>query len=531
MKRIVSVLLASAMLLTLVSCSKAEETTKKKKKAKKTTEETEETTEEPTDEPTETTEDTTTTTTEERTTSTTAPQGNPVQPLHSSVERIDAGYGRHVDIDGDDYLERISIIMEYIEFTSDEVPELYTAVNDVYDSLQLDLESTYDSMVKELDAGKSPEWYSTSSYTTLYRDDTYLFSFAMMQNDKLPGDHPAVETHTYWSKTAEEVKLSDVITDMDSVIPVVKEYVELCYYADMMDELEPQLRDFSCPFALSYDAIYFFYANSPIKIPIRDIPNSVNYSFFGMAPDEYFLELDGKSSLQWDLDGDGVPEDLSIEGIYKNPNDSTLLTGLTIHHNGKDTVIEDEIIWGELHPTENRDFIMKSQDGIFLYVQVGVDEGRSYVIFEYKNGEWTNASQFENDAFFYSRPYDPQNVVLSTGSFLHMYWWYSYYSLEGHPTDPQFETILYYGMTWIFEANTDIPCYRLDDDFNVTGEEVIPKGSIICLKMYDPEINQFLINVCHADYTEDYYVTVDVEENPNVTISGIPLEEALNGLY
>ena len=104
MKRIVSVLLASAMLLTLVSCSKAEETTKKKKKAKKTTEETEETTEEPTDEPTETTEDTTTTTTEESTTSTTAPQGNPVQPLHSSVERIDAGYGRHVDIDGDEVI-------------------------------------------------------------------------------------------------------------------------------------------------------------------------------------------------------------------------------------------------------------------------------------------------------------------------------------------------------------------------------------------------------------------------------------------
>ncbi len=531
MKRIVSVLLASAMLLTLVSCSKAEETTKKKKKTKKTTEETEETTEEPTDEPTETTEEPTTTTTEESTASTTAPQGNPVQPLHSRVDRIDAGYGRHIDSNGEDYLERISIIMDYIDITSDEVPELYAAVNDVYDSLQLDLESTYDTMVKELEEGKSPEWYSTSSYTELYRDDTYLFSFVMLQNDKVPENHQVAETHTYWSKTAEEVKLSDVITDMDSVIPVVKEYVELCYWADLMDELEPNLRDFSCPFTLSYDAIYFFYGNISIKIPIRDIPNSVNYSFFGMAPDEYFLELDGKSSLQWDLDGDGVPEDFSVEGIYKNPNDPTLLTGLAIHHNGKDTVIEDEIIWGELHPSENCDYLMKSRDGIFLYVQVGVDEGRSYVILEYKNGEWTNASKFENDAIFYARPYDPQSVILSTSSILPMYWWYSFYTLEGHPTDPQFETILYYGMTWLFEAKTDIPCYRLDDDFNVTGEEVIPQGSIISLKMYDPEIDQFLISVCHADYMEDYYVTVDVNDNYPYDISGIPLEDALNGLY
>ena len=530
MKRIVSVLLASAMLLTLVSCSKAEETTKKKKKTKKTTEETEESTEEPTDEPTETTEEPTTTTTEESTTSTTPSQDNPTQPLHSSINRLDTGYGRHANPD-DDYLQYVTIVMDYIDFTSDEVPELYTVVNDVYDTLQQDMEKTYADMVKDLENGKTLEWSSTSSYTTLYRDDTYLFSFSLLHWDKIPENHAIRETHTYWSKTAEEVKLSDVITDMDSVIPVVKEYVELSYWPELMDELEPQLRDFSCPFTLSYDAIYLFYETCSIKIPVRDIPNAVNYSFFGMAPDEYFLELDAKSSLQWDLDEDGVPEDFSIEGIYENPSDSTLLTGITIHHNGKDTAIEDDVIWGELHPTENCDFLMKSQDGIFLYIQVGVDEGRSYAIFEYKNGEWTGAKDFTNDAFFYDRPYDPQNVTMSTESMLHLRYWYSYYSLEGHPTDPQFETILYYGMAWIFEAKTDIPCYRLDDDFDVVGEEVIPKGAIISIKMYDPEIHQFLINVCHADYMEDYYVTVDVNDKIPYDISGIPLEDALFGLY
>ena len=543
MKKIIAILLSAAMILSLAGCSKEEETTKKKKKTKKTTADTEDTTEDPTDDPTDDpTEDPTTEPTDDPTTDTSAvpvdtssdstsgnpdPGTNPVQSLHTIISTECAGYG---NFNQDEYhMDYVKIWIEYPEFTSLSVDTLEEKVYSYFSPLETAMIEEYDSAVAEYTNGTVPEDNSLAAYTYIFRDDTYIFSYVADVSERFSQDGTGFDAHSFFTETGEEITLSDVVKDFDAVLKAAEEY-HAAIYGDSVPLDQAFVDSFKAgkaPFTLTYDGICLFSGYSYIKVPLSAISDAVDLKYFGNTPDSYFLNLDSKMELYWDIDGDGQEDSLSVEG---KTDSNDMLEEVIIHHNGQDFTIGTDV-WGEFHAYDDN-YVMVTEDGIYMYLLLGIDEAQEYVGFSYENGAWTGIGTFENGESFYGQAYDPSCVYMSRGfDLIGSHYFYSDYYFEGNDGKPELNVILFNSTVFLLEATQDIPCYEMDKNLNVTGEGTIPKGACVNVAMYDPEYNQILLEVSFADYTQNYYVSADVSASSPYTISGIPINEAFDGIF
>ena len=535
MKKAVAFLLTAAMVMSLVGCSK-EETTKKKKKTKKTTaeEETDDTTDEPTDDPTdaptETSEDPTTTTSESTSDTSSAPQGSSVERLHTELGTESIGYKKY---DQYGYMTGVMALMEYPLFSTYDYMDLQDAVYSVYDELEsLLVDTYYDSLDKYL--SDPEEGKSAGIYTDIFRDDSYIFSFSMECGTTIPGIDQNYMTHTYWSATGEEIKLSDVVTDTDALLSALKDYSNVLFSSDetvSSPDFVSTIEDGTCPFTLTYDGICIFLDYTYIKIPVSAIPNAVNYRYFGYAPDSYFLMLDAKGEIEWDFDQDGIPESFSVEGNNTQGTDEYFVDQLIIHHNGNDYTLEQDV-WGEMH-LYDENYILVTPDGIYLYMLLGVDEGIEYIGFAFENGTWTGLGSFENGEYFYGHAYDPNCVVMGRYfGVLGTHYYYGDYSFEGTNgravMDP--DKILYYTRPFFLETRQEITVSKLDDDYNPVEDVTLLTGTCINVLIYDPEFDLILCEVCYENPDQNYYVSANVSASAPYTVSDVPVDDAFNGI-
>ncbi|MBR5974465.1 MAG: hypothetical protein IK020_04690 [Clostridiales bacterium] len=534
MKKLVAVLLSATMILSLAGCSKEEETTKKKKTKKTTTEETEDTddpTEDPTDDPTDdTTEpvaDTSSDTSDTTSGATPKPDGNSVISLHTEIDRDEAGYGRY---NQDDHsIHSVEASIEYPTITAEGYEDLQDAIFNYWGEADTLLADYYTTTLDQYLNGDLIFSEYAFILTDIFRDDSYIFSAAIQYPNEFPGADRTFEAHSFWSGTAEEIKLQDVITDTDAVLTALKEYsMEMFSSEDPVTDPDfvASVKDGTCPFTLTYDGICFFLDYWYIKIPVSAIPDAVDSRYFGSTPDNYFLMLDAKGEIQWDFDGDGVPEDLSVG----NADDSDFLDAIVIHHNGNDYTIDTDV-WGEFHWYDDN-YVMKTSDGFYMYLLLGVDEGMEYIGFKYSNGEWTGLGRFDEGSYFFGHQYDPQNALMSeyiglTGT----HYYQAYFDFDGNDGKPVRKYHIYYDRFSILETKQDIPCDELDDDLAVVGQTTLPSGSVVNLMYYDPDYEKILLRVCTTDPSQDTYVSCDVDTHSNpMKIGGIAVDDALYGI-
>ena len=532
MKKAAAVLMSLAIVLTMAGCGKSEETktTKKSKKTKKETEITETT--ETTEDPYISMIEPSTTESDEPTDTTPAPVAASSTALHSELYTDTFGYGKLQDSDGYKYTTKVLYGMEYIEFSDSKYLDMQRAVVSYYEMLESELHAIYDTKLADYKKDSKENIYVEAT-TYIMRDDSYIFSYAV-KHPSAKEDFDGYDTFNYWTESGEEIKLNDVITNNYLFIAAV---VKCGMQAKIPDEslqdqtFQDSLRDGTCDFALTYDGLYLFFDYFQLKVPLSELKGAYNEKYFGHEPEEYFLTINADATLQYDFDRDGNEDSLLLEAKHEDPNDPYSVSSIAIHLNN-DVQEVKEGIWGEFNPEYGEMYLMKTEDALYLYLTVGVDEGTEYVAYEYANGTWTYVNRFDDGEYFYAHPYDPHDVKMSRyiGIFGTNFM-YSEYDLTKNHGLPTLINPIYFTEDNFICATTDVPCHQLNDNYEVIAETTIPKGSIVQILAYTPDDNQFLLSICFEDGTENYCVSVDVAKDADsYTIGGIPLSDAFTGL-
>ena len=173
--------------------------------------------------------------------------------------------------------------------------------------------------------------------------------------------------------------MSDIITDVDAFCDILDMYLytkETSYRNEVKDAIRSGE---DTVFAITYDGIVI----DGIKIPVYGHEDCINMEYFGKTPSEYCLLLDQNNVLEWDFDGDGVFEDLSVD--YQNSE-------LTVHFNknnyvfGEDQIPDiskmDDLAWNSPH------VLMCSPDMCKFIVSMNYSETvERLIIFDLSSGE------------------------------------------------------------------------------------------------------------------------------------------------
>jgi len=400
MKKRLAFLMSIVMIIGCCACSKSEESKKKKNKNRfkmtSWTEATEMTeTERPTDtEPTDPSSIETT-----PTPTVPAPKSDPMTISHDLTElgvMRDAtcyqygamdptadGYVNYYAQQVSFYCETISVLDGGTKFVKD--------LNEMFSSIIDSGKQTYDDEVsKFLSAQQNGEplpYLTLNEYATVYRADSQVFSFEL--SAEIYGYDLESESSSFYANvdpnTSMDIGMSDIITDVDAFCDILDMYLytkDTSYRNDLKDAIR---RDTDTVFAITYDGIVI----DGIKIPVYGHEDCINMEYFGKTPSEYCLLLDQNNVLEWDFDGDGVFEDLSVD--YQGSE-------LTVHFNknnyvfGEDQIPDigkmDDLAWNSPH------VLMCSPDMCKFIVSMNYSETVEYLlVFDLSSGE----PVFENE--------------------------------------------------------------------------------------------------------------------------------------
>ena len=376
-----------------VACSKAEETTKKKKKKTKKTSRTEITEMTETELPTDT-EPTDSFSIETSPTPTVpAPKSDPMTISHDltdlgvmrdatcyqygAMDPTADGYVNYEAVQVRFYCETVSVLDGGTKFVKD--------LNEMFSSIIDSGKQTYDDSVsKFLSAqqnGETLPYLTLNENATIYRADSQVFSFEL--SAEIYGYDIESESSSFYANvdpnTSMDIEMSDIITDVDAFCDILDMYLytkETSYRNEVKDAIRSGE---DTVFAITYDGIVI----DGIKIPVYGHEDCINMEYFGKTPSEYCLLLDQNNVLEWDFDGDGVFEDLSVD--YQNSE-------LTVHFNknnyvfGEDQIPDiskmDDLAWNSPH------VLMCSPDMCKFIVSMNYSETvERLIIFDLSSGE------------------------------------------------------------------------------------------------------------------------------------------------
>lgn len=544
MKRIAATLLSASLLLSLVGCSKeAEETTKKKKKKKTTSTEVTETvapTETPEETTTEeTTEETTTETTTEATTEPTVSpfdeKGHSIQ-LHSQIYPSCLAYGDVVEGDyGYSYMQSIRFYQEMISLGDPG----YTALNDVltenFHAIYAEISQQFPESLQVFLNGESPDITGRTILEEIYRDDSFIFSYAERQrvsrgDNTYPGD--VFVTHNYLSATAQEIAFTDVVKDPQLVVDALAKQMREDKEPD--PDLVASILDGSCAFVLYYDGIGFChpYENNPIKVPLFDIEAGVDLSYFGHAPENYILDLDHHGEAQYDVNGDGQPNFIKAEVTMSPEEYSMQPERITLSFDGVTTELDPKDcgnMYGDWDPYYEPSYFLHIDSGYYVYLPVSIENDyiHTYVFqLDPDTGSFTYVDMFEPE--FSHHPYDVDFVSLySRFDVMGTCFMDAHYSLNQTDAIPQLLDYNYENYRTLVKTKAELSAY--DGDGN---DITIPAGKILLFLTYNTETRMAQVAVLDEDMSKWSIAIMSADDSSYPpTVAGKPQNDVLDGLF
>lgn len=542
MKKITAILLAAAMALSLAACTSKSKSTKKTSKKTKRTSKTVETDE--TEDPTETpSESETPTETETETEPTTLPNvltfDESLDYLGLSTPLEDWGFYSVFDKnEGETYT--YGLIADRLELPDDSHAVLQQAIDEDIAAIrdaEIDLFYTEgEQFLNDGAAGKTVSTNIREFRTPIFRSDTQIFSFALTDSkDLAEGEFLG---YNYLSENGQRLTQDDVVLDREGLAQYFSELFSSPdddddYRAWVQQKMDDILNG-KLQFTMSYDAINvlgegynFDFEYYAYKIPVIGHEELFNLEYFGSTPNIYSIRGDFDDKLVWDVDGDGVLDEIVAEGGYDGGAGPDSFS-LTVRYNNYtfDSIAEnvDIVSYGvdEL-------LFMKSDDGNYLYVRMTApDSFMDTYVFKIENNKLTYVDIFY-DFFRTGGLIDPSCFgiadifdTLGSGVF------YNEVSILSNGGMP--DTLYNYwnstqkGVT----CKKDISGTIVDQNtLDRQGATTISAGSYVRPYLYNPLTQSLIVEVLNEDLDENIWVELDFkkDEDWNITVDGQNVED------
>lgn len=574
MKKLITMILGASMVLSLVACTSA---TKKTRTTRETTEEiettkestddptedtssetrsesttaestTEETTDKPTEESTtESTEEstldtsgTTTAASESETTSETTTKQDPSVPLENLESTI--SYRRNgvnmMDISGDEPgYGYVSMECPYLFFQNPNYKDLESKIfDDVFSPMIKTCEADYDKAVNALNQKKlagEALYNSNCNYKIdRFRMDSQVVSFAVY-------DYSETTSYTYDAQTKTQLMLSDLFHTDKDFFKVIEERISAAGLGEEnVKAVMDQLRSKSPVFGITYDGILLpdprgLYRADWFKISIIGMEDQVNMAYFGSTPEFYTLYFDVNKTLEWDITGDGKIDTVKVDFAVESED---LMRGkLCVDINGKSfefDKLSDEVSIGTNY---KRAFVMRSDDGFYLYCTCGVIEGyEDTYAFKIEDGKLSYVEYI--DLFFTETTYaDPNNFPMFYHSgVITFHNNEADFSILGCQGVPSTRTDFFHTYELGLITKSVLYAYTVDEHLNSVEGFDLPAETSLALVAYNPEkhtvILQTMSPTSDTEGHEMYLLQVVFNDDGTTIVGGCNLEDAFYGI-
>ncbi len=536
MKKRIATILAFSMMLSLAACSKKEGDTSGENKLNRTTgtAETSESTEDPTDttdvtDPTDTSEESSTEESSDAPVKVTYPITNHdltfYQAMSDKYYNIYGALDPNADTEYDVKLSRVVAAYDVISVFVDEDVN-HTGILDKIDKEKFDgLEFAHEWFIEEATAFAEKEKNGEELFERtlhrdikIYRSDSKVFSYVSDTHHygTTADIKDGLEAHNIDSETLEEISFSDVILDKDALIDYVQKNLSNAY---VVDSTVDAINNNTLVFGILYDGIYIHELNS--KVPAYGNESMFNMKYFDATTEYYTLVLDHGNNLDWDIDGDGKMDSLSV-GLA---NEDTL----DIAVNGQEYKFGPEVIEdrGGYYFYDNS-YLVYNDKGCFLFVSMSMNEDdySVYAIFEMKDGKPEFRSFGDG---WVEDIHDPNYIAM--GGWERVLGFTSTHmrcAISSDGTLAPFSA-LGWNYSYAYLVNHDLKGHKYDDTTMDIGEEVtIKKGSKVTVAYGSDEAKQIVLRVLDPDLAKIYDVIVETDGNSK--ICGMDCNDALTGI-
>ncbi|MBR5937495.1 MAG: hypothetical protein IKZ90_04400 [Clostridiales bacterium] len=549
MKKTVALLLCVAMLLGAAAC-KSEETTKKsKKKTKKTTDTKITETEEPTDEPSETegssetsdseeTSDTTEAETEATTVRTYSEEKVPFE-VFRDMDDLGLKYGCYYQVYGavdqtlssPDYVHEglTSISFEFNMLTATKTnKKIAGVIEDIFKEEYTRGKSVYEIMLKDFiekeDKGEAlPYWYY-EFVSQPCRADSSVVSF---MTSVLSYEGEYLETpHNLRGEDGTTIEFSDIVKDRGALWEYIKNVLESSPDAMSdgrgLDELEDSVMNAWANFVIMTNGILI----NGVFVPAYACPEAFDTSYFeSIAKNNYSVWSDNFGHLAWDIDADGILDEIDIE--LTHTDEGMNAKELKIYWNFSEYTFDqsnmdafDEIGFeahGYVDPK-----IMVTENGTYLLMKVYREMDLTMVLFELEPGNIRYCDYLATDLVMADQSPDAMlfmryhNALGNTALFQD-------YRIG---SDGKFQKISTneYSVYPAIALKVELEVTKIDDNGNITGTTKLPAGTRLTLSSYNEDSNTGCFEIISRDNNQGQRVLIALSEIGSLedTFQGLP---------
>lgn len=503
-KKIASILICS-VIMSAVACAKTTESTTTKASSRATSETTVETTTEATTTTSETEsskseESTTESTTSESTTAseTKAPSQDvkydySLTNLATTFERKALGYSVK-NTSKNEYPEANFVGEDILYFSLNDASN--KKVNDSVKAFFDDYISKVDEAYKkELDKlltaakdGKEADLSSFYPETRITRADDQFCSFLIRS-----GNSDICNFANFNTKTGELIKFEDVVLDKEALANYVKEAMKKNERLTwtVSEGIVDKIRFGSVSFALAYDGIYLQDDYHAIKVSAINNPALFNMDLFGSTPQYYCIESDIQNVIDWDIDGDGKTDKITIESTEGEYNE---FEKLTIKVNDKENVLKSDM--GEsFYGCYDGAYLIKTDGGFYLCITTTVEDDDSVqTVFKINSdGTLENKSVFGG---FINQFYDPSEIITHARTDIASTCYYiATNTMIGTDGKIKETTGTKQRISHALLTRIDITGKLVNEDGSEGKEFTIPAGTAVLLKTFDHKAKMIDITV------------------------------------
>ncbi len=546
MKRMIAILLSSSMILTLAGCGRNDKKETKETKRTKDTLVTEESSVTKSESETES----------ETETETDPPAGTVVgsrivtpkdYPIsdgfaisHTAKDltivesaRIQV-YGEPVEEDARTTVKSIlqsTVMISFSEKDKEDYEQVFYTIQAQNNQLEINYSNRYSELLSAFyDNLKSarPKDYRMLTDISIFRADSDYISYILEQDYDCEMSNSSIKTYNFATADGREITFDDIVTDKRGFADFFFDYVSNAGLSendieqakeismDMVDESENAA---PIEFLLDYDGIYIFYSNpdqypTMFKIPAVFAGAYMDESYFGNTPECYSLSADDYARIHWDLEDDGVLEEIYPE-FETDEYGSVVGIDLVVDGLMRASVPDADLIEGETYAGMK---LMKTKAGFIVFLSMALEESDcTNYIFRYAG---STGFEFEGTIIgnFTKDYHDPgyfqltgRDEVLGTG--LHT----GYYSIGNSAIPERIDKSV--DKNVIVVAAKDIACKSgaFDEDRIQTEDYTIPAGTALYVFNYNLEGGYLHATTINKDKEKNVPVTLEFSREGDKT--------------
>lgn len=351
--------------------------------------------------------------------------------------------------------------------------------------------------------------YFTSFDTRMYftRADEQICSLKV----ETEGSDYLVDYYTFDSATAAPITLDQIITDRSLFADTLTTYS--AFAEDSKEEMESVAelirKGDDVPFVLYQNGILFSNEDFEFFISAMELGQCINLDYFTSSTEYYSLYSDFNKSIKWDIDKDGVLDNISL--ITQCAEEESFAEKLTLVWNDQSFDFADES--GYSFGYIDYFYLTQTDNGFYLYVNCC----------EYDDlYETTEIYHFENQSFVHvgytghldTIPYNPDELmIIQWGDIFGTGLGLQNCSVIGNNGIPTIKSDLIRKRNIRNCACTavDFTLPACNKDGELTGKDItIPADTCVRMEGIDAKNNIAIMATLKADGTDDQYFQIGV---------------------